>query len=277
MKDKKQHMNFLWNVKIKSEANMEQPNYYAIIPANVRYSENLSFLEKFLYAEITALSNLNGYCCAKNKYFANLYSKDEKTISRAFSNMVEQNVIHIEYEKVGAKVTKRKIYPLDIKKTSDKIVNGAEITSDKNITREQEKLLLTIDKIVTHNNSSYEDIIKLIIVSFNKDKKKSTQNDLILQYGFSEKVIKAIQVWLDYKREKGQSYKETGLKVLLSRLKKDMMQKGDDFVIKEIEYSISNLYSGIFAPNENKQYIKPKQQTALDIASDVDRLIKNVR
>lgn len=256
---------------------MEQPNYYAIIPANVRYSENLSFLEKFLYAEITALSNLNGYCCAKNKYFANLYSKDEKTISRAFSNMVEQNVIHIEYEKVGAKVTKRKIYPLDIKKASDKIVNGAEITSDKNITREQEKLLLTIDKIVTHNNSSYEDIIKLIIVSFNKDKKKSTQNDLILQYGFSEKVIKAIQVWLDYKREKGQSYKETGLKVLLSRLKKDMMQKGDDFVIKEIEYSISNLYSGIFAPNENKQYIKPKQQTALDIASDVDRLIKNVR
>lgn len=277
MKDKKQHMNFLWNVKIKSEANMEQPNYYAIIPANVRYSENLSFLEKFLYAEITALSNLNGYCCAKNKYFANLYSKDEKTISRAFSNMVEQNVIHIEYEKVGAKVTKRKIYPLDIKKTSDKIVNGTETTSDKNITREQEKLLLTVDKIVTHNNSSYEDIIKLIIVSFNKDKKKSTQNDLILQYGFSEKVIKAIQVWLDYKREKGQSYKETGLKVLLSRLKKDMMQKGDDFVIKEIEYSISNLYSGIFAPNENKQYIKPKQQTALDIASDVDRLIKNVR
>ena len=55
------------------------------------------------------------------------------------------------------------------------------------------------------------------------------------------------------------------------------MQKGDDFVIKEIEYSISNLYSGIFAPNENKQYIKPQQQTALDIASDVDRLIKNVR
>lgn len=256
---------------------MEQPNYYAIIPANVRYSENLSFLEKFLYAEITALSNLNGYCCAKNKYFANLYSKDEKTISRAISNMEEQNVIHIEYEKVGAKVTKRKIYPLDIKKTSDKIVNGAEITSDKNITREQEKLLLTIDKIVTQNNSSYEDIIKLIIVSFNKDKKKSTQNDLILQYGFSDKAIKAIQVWLDYKREKGQSYKETGLKVLLSRLKKDMLKNGDDFVIREIEYSISNLYSGIFAPNENKKSYCKKQENIMEMANRIDSIIDKIK
>lgn len=144
----------------------ENPNYYAIIPANVRYNENLSFLEKFLYCEFTALSNCDGYCIAKNKYFAQLYGKDEKTISRAISRLEELGFIRLEYEKTGARVTKRRIYLTDQKSASDKIVNRTEITGDKNITREQEKYLLASDKIVTENNTSYSFIISLILDYF---------------------------------------------------------------------------------------------------------------
>jgi hypothetical protein len=36
---------------------MDQPNYYAIIPSEIRYSKKLTLLQKLLYAEITALSN----------------------------------------------------------------------------------------------------------------------------------------------------------------------------------------------------------------------------
>ena len=35
-------------------------NYYAIIPATVRYSKELKANEKLLYGEITSLSNKNG-------------------------------------------------------------------------------------------------------------------------------------------------------------------------------------------------------------------------
>lgn len=35
----------------------EQPNYYAIILASVRYDNTLKFAEKLLYGEITALAN----------------------------------------------------------------------------------------------------------------------------------------------------------------------------------------------------------------------------
>ena len=238
---------------------MNHPNYYAIIPANVRYNSELSYLEKFLYCEFTALSNLNGYCSAKNKYFATLYGKDEKTISRSISKLEELGFIYVEYDRVGARITQRRIYPLDIKATGDKIVNGTETTSDKNITREQEKLLLTVDKIVTDNNSSYEDIIKLIIVSFKKENKERKVEDEIIALfpELNQDVVKSIQSWLSFKKEKHQTYKETGLKTLLNKLFKWQKDFGPQYVIDAIENSISQNYSGIFA-NTNQVKIKHK-------------------
>ena len=43
-----------------------KPKYYAIIPAHVRYDNQLNADEKIIYAEITALSILRGYCFATN-------------------------------------------------------------------------------------------------------------------------------------------------------------------------------------------------------------------
>lgn len=57
-------------------------NYYAIIPASVRYDKNLTDGAKLLFGEITALSNEKGYCWAGNDYFAKLYKKDKSTIAR---------------------------------------------------------------------------------------------------------------------------------------------------------------------------------------------------
>ena len=65
---------------------MESPNYYAIIPARVRYSNKLKPSAKLLYGEIVALSNKHGFCYATNNYFAKLYGVSKNTISRWISD-----------------------------------------------------------------------------------------------------------------------------------------------------------------------------------------------
>lgn len=64
-----------------------QPNYYAIIPSEVRYDSRLKANEKLLFAEITSLTNKKGYCYANNDYFATLYSAKKDTISKWISGL----------------------------------------------------------------------------------------------------------------------------------------------------------------------------------------------
>lgn len=88
---------------------METPNYYSVIPANVRYDKKLKDKAKLLYGEITALSNKDGYCWATNGYFANLYEVSNTTISTLIKNLVEQGYVEsqIIYKEGSKEIEKR--------------------------------------------------------------------------------------------------------------------------------------------------------------------------
>ena len=73
-----------------------KPNYYAILTSEVRYNENLTPNAKLLYAEITALINMNGECFASNKYFADLYGKSKTTISKWVSELVKEGYVEVK-------------------------------------------------------------------------------------------------------------------------------------------------------------------------------------
>lgn len=74
----------------------EKTNYYAIIPAPVRYDKDLIPSAKLLYGEITALSTQEGYCWATNKHFADLYKTSEKTITRWVKSLEAKGYIKSE-------------------------------------------------------------------------------------------------------------------------------------------------------------------------------------
>ena len=90
-------------------------NYYAIIPATVRYDSNLKPAEKLLYGEITALTNAKGYCYASNRYFANLYNVTLHTVSQWISHLEKLKYITIEMIRDSKKVIReRRIYINDV-------------------------------------------------------------------------------------------------------------------------------------------------------------------
>jgi hypothetical protein len=123
----------------------EQPTFYAIIPADVRYDECLTDKAKLLYGEITALTHTSGYCYASNGYFAKLYKTSNRTISRLISDLNKSGYINVVQSLHNA--DGRKIYVLNNRRV-DKNVQGV----DKNVQGGTTKLSRGYDKNGYHNN-----------------------------------------------------------------------------------------------------------------------------
>lgn len=85
----------------------ERPNYWAIIPANVRYDKDLRASEKLMYGEITSLTYKTGECWASNNYFAKLYETTPQAISKWILDLEKKGYLSIEYEMNGKECKKR--------------------------------------------------------------------------------------------------------------------------------------------------------------------------
>ena len=85
----------------EQDSREENPSFFAIIPADVRYDKKLCSSAKLLYGEITALTQKEGYCWASNKYFAELYEVDISTIKRWIKNLADEQYIETETVKNG--------------------------------------------------------------------------------------------------------------------------------------------------------------------------------
>ena len=90
---------------------MDKPNYYAIIPADVRYSKKLTPNAKLLYAEITALCNMNGKCTASTKYFCRLYEVSRSSIQNWLKLLEDNSYItrDVKYKQGSREIESRYI------------------------------------------------------------------------------------------------------------------------------------------------------------------------
>jgi hypothetical protein len=96
---------------MSSQDSGSAPAYFAVITANVRYSKDIPDGAKLLFGEITALCSKEGYCWATNKYFAELYDKDNGTIRRWVYALRDAGFITIDPGKEEG--NKRRIFITD--------------------------------------------------------------------------------------------------------------------------------------------------------------------
>lgn len=131
-------------------AEKETPNYYAIIPANVRYDKTLTANAKLLYGEITALCNEKGFCWASNSYFAELYEVTPQAISKWVNSLSDKGYLRLEYEYNGKEIKTRKMYISDVSTKDSKVSTKEEKGINKRLKGYQQK----IKENTTVNNTS---------------------------------------------------------------------------------------------------------------------------
>lgn len=132
-------------------------SYYAIIPAEVRYDEELPPNAKLLYGEITSLCNEKGYCWATNQYFADLYNVSKITVSRWISTLHKKGYISVEtlYKEGTKEIIGRHLYI-------------ANTTINKNVNRYIQNDLEGINENVnTPINKNVKDNNKIINTKIN--------------------------------------------------------------------------------------------------------------
>lgn len=192
---------------------MDEVNYYAIIPAKVRYAD-IPPMAKLLYGEITALSNKKGFCWATNSYFANLYKMADKSISRLIETLTKNGFIICQYDNTQENKTRRKIH---INESIDKNVytqkcgggidKNVEAGIDKNVEHNNTSMnntsmnnnnmlavanntsLVKFDNFLDFFNNTCPSLPKVQIMS---DKRKKALNSIIKQYG-KEKLVYVLQ------------------------------------------------------------------------------------
>ena len=119
---------------------MDKPNYYAVIPAEVRYSKYLTPNAKLLYAEITALCNMNGKCTASTQYFCRLYEVSRVSIQKWLKTLEDNNYIkRVNIYKQGSKEIETRVITLMNTPTQEKFTDNININITNNTLTESNK------------------------------------------------------------------------------------------------------------------------------------------
>lgn len=150
----------------------ERPAYWAVIPASVRYDQDLPPNAKLLYGEVTALSDKRGYCYAQNGYFSELFSLSERSITRLFAVLVERGYLRVDVirDESTQEVLERRIYAVYDKGAADSPPDNFVGTPPDNFDRTPP------DKNVGENNTSIEYIPPIVPQGGQPKKKRNPKS-----------------------------------------------------------------------------------------------------
>lgn len=224
-------------------------SYYAVIPANVRYDEELTPNAKLIYGEITALCNEKGYCWATNRYFAENFNVTKISVSKWINQLADKGYITVEivYKNNTKEIDHRRITILG--EVQKKTFSGSEENLNRGI-KENFK-----DNNI-YKNIKYNNIYNIK----EKEKEKESKNEKLFRekitnYDFSDKLINKLNEWMKYKSEKKNTYTETGITNLLTQIKNNISKYSEEAIIELITSCMASNYQGIIFDKLQTNYV----------------------
>ncbi len=242
-----------------------QRNYYAVLPANVRYDKNITPNAKLLYAEITALCNDKGYCWAGNAYFAELYGVTKTSISNWISSLQKNGYIDVQfiYKENSKEIQSRHIsiannIPIqnNLNTYTKNIVGGIQ----KNFTDNTQIINTKKDKIISKDIITQKQ--KPLIPKETKQAKKAkdimTMRNMINAFTENESIREKLLEYFNMRVKKG--LQPNQWKIILDDLR-DYAGENAKVAIDKINGSIAGGYMQIIAPwekDKKNNFAKPR-------------------
>lgn len=231
------------------------PNYYSILPANVRYDKRLSASEKVFYSEITALTNMNGVCNASRAYFANLYGVSKSTISVWTTRLKDLGFIEVEQIMDGKLIVERVIRLVSIESNDEQeVVRKTEKGWEEKPSYGGSKNLTENTNLTDSNNTLTESNNNNYVESEKKQPKKHSDIDEVVSH-WNESFGCNMRVTEPKKRS------------LSARLK--------TFTVKDIKTAISNRASNKWFWEEGAKY-RNNLDEFLKSAEKIDKYLNMV-
>ena len=227
------------------------------IPKEVYLSKELSWTEKILLVEIDSLDNEDG-CYSRNDYFASFLGVSESHVSRMVSKLKKLGLISVEsfdgrtrvlHSNLSANPALNAISePNDMQKCQSSIDNNVKADYAKMSRQTTQKCQSRVCKNADHNNISnniFNNIENKVSTQPKSERKNSKQQDKFFGHNFSDELKHAITEWLTYKSERRESYKPTGLKMLLTEIEHKTATYEEQDIIDVIYQSMASNWKGI--------------------------------
>lgn len=222
---------------------MEKPNYYGILPANVRYDKELKPMEKILFTEISSLTSKEGYCYAKNSYFAELYDVHKNTVGNWINNLVKRGYLKsvIIYEKGTKNIQERRLYittPTN-EKTDTSINKKIDTCQSKNLEGNNEKIDTPINEKIEDNNTSINNTSLLL----------NNNNNIHVKNEFSQSCDKIKNKWIKIAYEFDLSGKQLKINDKRKRAINNLLK---EYSLEEMLQAMGKIHTSNFLQGNNK-------------------------
>lgn len=213
----------------------ERPTYYDFLKAlDYRLMEDgLTSTEQLLYHTLLMINNrkrwVDWFPCT-DVYLTELMGMGRTAMKNARNGLKQAGLIDFKVSKRRGESTTYHIcdefctYSIGLQ-TCNKQTTNAQQTCNKRVTK----------KDIRH---------------------KTKDVNIIPLTPFTGELGAKVEEWLAYKREKGQSYKPTGLKSLITKIQKSAEQHGERAVIDAIDTAMSNSWQGFF-PKQKQESGNP--------------------
>ena len=221
---------------------MEKPNYYGILPANVRYDKELKPMEKILFTEISSLTSKEGYCYAKNSYFADLYDVHKNTVGNWINNLVKRGYLKsvIIYEKGTKNIQERRLYITT--PTSEKVDTPVNKKNDtyqrKDLEGINEKIDTSINEKIEDNNTSINNTSLLL-----------NNNNIHVKNEFSQSCEKIKNKWIKIAYEFDLSGKQLKITDKRKRAINNLLK---EYSLEEMLKAMGKIRTSNFLQGNNK-------------------------